>query len=211
MIQCARWNRAGFRPVGEQLLSYSIAIDERRRSDAHAESECRSVALRKWPPLPHGGKTNFDDQHQRSPGTFPPWRLHQGMRVCARLRANAMSVRMRGRDLFAVPQPRFPMRQVYIRVSRRFRKGASDALGTRQLSRLLWCLTNVSSVAVQATRVNYRSHGTAVQAAGAGRQIVDPRGTNCLPCNRGGNRALIASSSRGGCVSRWQKCCPVFH
>jgi hypothetical protein len=58
--------------------------------------------------------------------------------------------------------------------------------------------------------VDYRSQPRAACLAGAVPQTVDPRGTNCLPCNRGWQLCVNCVVEPGRCISWWQECPPVF-
>jgi len=61
------------------------------------------------------------------------------------------------------------------------------------------------------TRVDYRSHGTAVRLAGAVPQLVDPVGTVCFPCNRfGWQFCQNCFIEPGRCFSWFQECSRVF-
>lgn len=61
------------------------------------------------------------------------------------------------------------------------------------------------------TTLDYRSHGTAVRLAGVAPQLVDPVGTNCLPCNRFGWQFCVnCFIEPGRCFSWWQQCSRVF-
>ena len=60
------------------------------------------------------------------------------------------------------------------------------------------------------TMIGYRSHRTAIRLTGAVPQLVDPVGTNCLPCRFGWQFCVNCFAEPGRCFSWWQKCPPVF-